>query len=105
MDLLATAISKHGEHDYKAVYDAREKVRWTNRLAVSIARCNELHPEPTPEATKMLAAAWQGIDDGTKTWADVANDFVSVFGSIFIELPTEAPTPNKKGLLSRMLGR
>ncbi len=105
VEILAKALHENGAGQYQELYDARQKVRNLNLFSAMTARYIELHPEPQPEIDAVIAAVCKGHSDGTAVEGESGKILGAVFGSVFVDLPSEAPPPTKKRFFARLTGR
>ena len=106
MEILANALHDCGSGEYRDLYDARQKVRDQTLLSATMDRYVELHPETQPEIDALLTANIKGYSDGTMPPGEPEEVIGAVFGTVFVDLPSEVslpPPPAKRSLLRRIL--
>jgi hypothetical protein len=108
MEILANGLHGCGAGDYQELYDASQKVRELTLVSAMTNRYMELHPEPQPKIDALVAAACSGKTDGTMPPGQLGKILGVIFGTVFIEFPSETPPPPpsaKKSLLRRIMDR
>ncbi len=80
------------------MYELRDKQRIINRMSAIAERHVELRPEPNPRNDAILAAAFEGVHNGTKTPKQAINECMSIFAY----LVENGPKPPRKGFLGKL---
>jgi hypothetical protein len=101
MTVWAKTTSQLNGRSFEEMYELRDKQRIMNRMSAIAERHVKLHPEPNPKNDAIIAAAFEGVHDGTKTPKQAINECMSIFAY----LVENGPKPLRKGFLSKLLRR
>jgi hypothetical protein len=101
MKLLAGTTSELNGQSYEEMYTMFAKQRIINRIAAIAERHLELHPESNPKDDAIVAAAFEGIHNGTKTPEQGINECMSIFAY----LVEDGPKPPRVGFFRRLFSR
>jgi hypothetical protein len=77
LNALSRALGKAANLDPQKVYEERNSVRELRHIAAVTKRHQELHPND-PEGDRIVAEAFKGLNNGTKTSEEVAQMITSV---------------------------
>jgi len=101
MDVLAKAMSEEDGKSFDECYLLRQKLRAINKLSSMGELHMKLHPEPNPENDAIIASAFGGLEDGTKTHAEASAEIASIFDYLFANAP-HPPEEPKRGFFRRI---
>ena len=101
MNLLAKTTSDLNGKSYEEMYTLFAKQRIINRMSAIAERHVELHPESNPKDDAIVAAAFEGINNGTKTPEQGMHECMSIFAY----LVEDGPKPPRVGFFGRLFSR
>ncbi len=78
LKVLAEELGKAQNLDPQEVYETRNKIRQLRRISARVQQHLELHPDDS-EADSIVAEAFQGLKDGTKTNEEASRMITSIF--------------------------
>jgi hypothetical protein len=86
---------------YEEMYTVFAKQRIINRMSTIAHRHMELHPESNPKDDAIVAAAFEGIHNGTKTPEQGINECMSIFAY----LVEDGPKPPRAEFFGRFFSQ
>lgn len=101
IELLAKSTSELNGKSYEETRTMFTKERIINHMSAIASRHVELHPETNPKHDAIVAAAFQGIQNGVKTPEQGIHECMSIFAY----LVQNGPKPPKRSFFDRLLGR
>jgi hypothetical protein len=100
MNMLAQSLAQRNGSSAAAMYEERDKVRRSMRLAATVERYCELHPGPDPAVDAIFRVALK--DESASAQEKLADLMMPMFANKPVP-PATADT--KRGFLGRMFGR